>query len=206
MRAIIIAKACNRRLPDKHRLPVAGRPLIHWAVLDAVRLPDVPIVIATDRTELNELALAAVPPGQRDRVTCLLRPPELSDPKCSGWEPFFWAMSQTADRFPGPALLVQGSVPVRPPWLLAEAAAIMGRDPPPHVLYSAYVEWRAGHGACYHIDGGVYGLADAETDERVVKNRALQAYLETRRGECMDVDTPDDLKRVEPILRARIEP
>jgi CMP-N-acetylneuraminic acid synthetase len=203
MRTIIIAKQHNRRLPGKHGIIVAGRPLIHWGVLDALGVPGVPIVIATDSEELNALALAAVPAGERDRVTCLLRPPRLSEPQCSGWEAFFWAMAETADRLPGPALLVQGSVPVRPPWLLPEAVSIMRRENPPHVLYSAYREGRTGHGVCFHIDGGVYGLGSSETDERLVKNRALQAYLETQPGDCLDVDTPDDLKRVEAILRAR---
>ena len=112
-------------------------------------------------------------------------------------------MAETESRFSGAALLVQGSVPVRPPWLLREAAQIMQRDDAPHVLYSAYRQWQADHGACYRIDGGVYGLAQPETDERTVKNRALQAYLETRPGDCVDVDTPEDLDRVGAILTAR---
>ena len=74
---------------------VAGRPVIHWAVADAVRVPGVPIVIATDSPELNDFALEGVPPSERGRVVCLLRPPHLSDPKCSGWEPFFWAMAES---------------------------------------------------------------------------------------------------------------
>jgi CMP-N-acetylneuraminic acid synthetase len=203
MKIVIIAKAENKRLPRKHFLEVAGRPVIHWAVADAVRVPGVPIVIATDSPALNDFALAGVPPSERGRVVCLLRPPRLSDPKCSGWEPFFWAMAETAGQFPGPALLVQGSVPVRPAWLLGEAAEIMQRPDAPHVLYSAYCDWRTAHGACYHIDGGVYGLAQPETDERVVKNRALQAYLETRPGDCIDVDRAEDIERVRAILAAR---
>jgi CMP-N-acetylneuraminic acid synthetase len=203
MKIIVIAKAQNRRLPRKHFLEVAGRPLIHWAVLDAVAVPDVPIVIATDSGELNDFAAGAVPASDRGRVICLRRPARLSEPRCSGWEPFFWAMAETESRFSGAALLVQGSVPVRPPWLLREAAQIMQRDDAPHVLYSAYRQWQADHGACYRIDGGVYGLAQPETDERTVKNRALQAYLETRPGDCVDVDTPEDLDRVGAILTAR---
>ena len=203
MKIIVIAKAHSQRLPQKHVVDLLGWPLIHWAIRDVVAVPDVPIVIATDSEELNAVALAGVPPDQRHRAVCLLRPPRLSDPRCSGWEPFFWAMDATQKDFPGSALLVQGSVPVRPSWLLVEASRIMQRDNPPHVIYSAYKEWREGHGVCYHIDGGIYGLASPETDERLVKNRALQAYLETQPGDCVDVDRPEDLERVRAILAAR---
>ena len=59
MKIIVIAKAQNRRLPRKHFLEVAGRPLIHWAVLDAVAVPQAPIVIAADSEELNDFAVGA---------------------------------------------------------------------------------------------------------------------------------------------------
>jgi len=114
MKIIVIAKAHSQRLPQKHVVDLLGRPLIHWAIRDIVAVLDVPVVIATDSEELNTVALAGVPPDQRHRAVCLLRPPRLSEPRCSGWEPFFWAIDATQKDFPGPALLVQGSVPVRP--------------------------------------------------------------------------------------------
>ena len=203
LKIIVIAKAKNQRFPNKHVADLAGRPLIHWALRDAVAVPGVPIVIATDSEDLNAVALEGIPPSDRDRALCLRRPPRLSRPRCSGWEAFFWAMEATEKELPGAALLVQGSVPVRPSWLLPEASRLMGCAAPPHVLYSAYREWQEGHGACYHIDGGVYGLANPETDERVVKNRALQAYLETQPGDCVDVDVPADLERVRAVLSSR---
>ena len=111
MVALICARAGSKGLPGKNILPLAGRPLIVWAIDQALSVEGVDsVVVSTDSDEIAKIAREAgadVP---------FLRPAELArddSPEWLVWRHTLNYIKQSSGHLPDALMIVPATSPLR---------------------------------------------------------------------------------------------
>ncbi|WP_417464352.1 cytidylyltransferase domain-containing protein [Kordiimonas sp.] len=111
--ALIFARGGSKGLPGKNIKPLAGKPLIGWAIQQALAVPDIGrVVVSTDAPEIADVARdhgAEVP---------FLRPDELAGDTASEWDAWRHALrflEQQDGKLPDPFISVPATSPLRQP-------------------------------------------------------------------------------------------
>ena len=60
--ALIPARACSKRIPQKNIRPLAAKPLLHYTIECAQAAELQRIIVSTDSLEIAEIAQSAVAP------------------------------------------------------------------------------------------------------------------------------------------------
>lgn len=104
--ALIPARGGSKGIPRKNIKPIAGKPLIAWAIEAALRsrLLDA-VVVSTEDEEIAEVA------RQRGAQVPFLRPPELAQSDTPGIDPVLHALEQLPEF--DAVLLLQPTSPLR---------------------------------------------------------------------------------------------
>jgi CMP-N-acetylneuraminic acid synthetase len=109
--ALICARGGSKGVPGKNIRPLAGRPLISWAIASAQEVSRVScVIVSTDSSEIAAVALnagAEVP---------FMRPPELAMDSSSEWQVWQHALTFLKDRdgdYPTALLVVPATAPLR---------------------------------------------------------------------------------------------
>jgi CMP-N-acetylneuraminic acid synthetase len=109
--AMIFARGGSKGLPGKNLKPLLGKPLIGWAIEQALAVPRVRrVLVSTDSHEIAKVALqfgAEVP---------FLRPTELAldeSPEWLAWRHALQFIKEEEDKFPDAMLAVPTTAPLR---------------------------------------------------------------------------------------------
>ena len=121
--AIRPARAGSKRIPRKNLAPVAGRPLLTWAIEVAKRVDKVSyVLVSTDDAQIAEVARGA------GAETPWVRPPDLSEDATPTIDVLMHAVTWAVDNLkPRPefALLLEPTAPLRTPEHLEQALDIL---------------------------------------------------------------------------------
>jgi CMP-N-acetylneuraminic acid synthetase len=111
--AFIFARGGSKGLPGKNIRPLAGKPLIAWAIEQALAVPRIRrVIVSTDAPEIAEVARA------HGAETPFLRPAELAQDNSPEWLAWRHALSfveAEEDRLPGAMVSVPVTAPLRLP-------------------------------------------------------------------------------------------
>jgi CMP-N-acetylneuraminic acid synthetase len=120
--AVIIARAGSAGLPNKHLLPLLGRPVIEYTFEHARRAPALSrIVVSTDCSEVRKLA-------ERGFLETVARPSNLATAEASVQDVLLHALKTVEERsiFRADAIaLLYGNVPVRGDGVIDRAVAML---------------------------------------------------------------------------------
>ena len=109
--ALICARGGSKGLPGKNIKPLAGRPLIGWAISQALAVASVEKVIVS--TDSEEIAAASRDAGAD---VPFMRPSELaqdSSPEWLVWRHALHYLKETNGRYPAALLVVPATAPLR---------------------------------------------------------------------------------------------
>lgn len=225
---VIPVRGGSKGIPRKNLLPIAGRPLLEWTVVQALQaqaalegFAELQVVVSTDDAELAGLARAAgagVP---------FLRPAELAQ-DTTPTEPVIehaLAHARNQGREPDAVMLLQATSPVRLPgtveravreFAASEADAMVGVVPEPPFIWHREEPVRAEYDPLhrkrrqemtaedlrYYENGSLYLTAPWVYDE--LHNRLggrIELFVMDER-EKVDIDTPLDFQVAEVQLRS----
>lgn len=113
MTAFIFARGGSKGLPGKNIRPLAGKPLIGWAIEQALAVERIGRVIVS--TDSPEIAAVSREFGAR---TPFLRPAELADDRAAeirAWRHALEHLKSTEGAFPDPFISVPATAPLRAP-------------------------------------------------------------------------------------------
>lgn len=120
--SVILARAGSRGLPDKHLLPLLGRPVIAYSFDFARPLKDLgPVVVSSDCAEVRAL-------GETAGYYAIERPARLAGDDASVQDVMLHAMDAVEEATPFRAdalLVVYGNVPVRGEDVAARALRVL---------------------------------------------------------------------------------
>lgn len=222
--ALVPARRGSKRLPGKNRMVLGDRPLLAWADA-ALRRSGVgaPVYLSTDDEELVPLARSLgweVP---------FLRPAHLADDGASTVSVALHLLDHLRDAGraePEALLLLQPSSPFREPALIAEACARLAAEPDLDAVISVTEAhtplwaWCTADGAgrlhpiagleqrrerAYSPSGAVYVIRTAALRAEETFMPARLAGLPHGLPGAHDIDTPEDWRLAESLLRAGLE-
>ncbi len=111
--ALICARGGSKGLPGKNIRPLAGRPLIAWAISHARAVPRIGrIIVSTDSEEIAAVAREA------GAEVPFLRPAELAgddSPEWLSWRHALNFMKATSGAYPDALIVVPATAPLRAP-------------------------------------------------------------------------------------------
>lgn len=113
MTAFIFARGGSKGLPGKNIRPLAGKPLIGWAIEQALAVPRIGrVIVSTDSSEIADVALAhgADVPFLRPTVLAGDRVPEIQ-----AWRHALTFVLETEGAMPEPFISVPTTAPLRLP-------------------------------------------------------------------------------------------
>lgn len=111
--AFVFARGGSKGLPGKNVRPLAGKPLIGWAIEQALAVPQISrVIVSTDSEQIAEVAQA------HGATVPFRRPAELSSdtaPELLAWRHAITWVQQTEGHFSGPFLSIPATAPLRLP-------------------------------------------------------------------------------------------
>lgn len=111
--ALICARGGSKGLPGKNIRPLAGRPLIAWAVAQARAVPRIGrIIVSTDSAQIAAVAREA------GAEVPFLRPAELArddSPEWLSWRHALNYLKESGGRYPDALIVVPATAPLRAP-------------------------------------------------------------------------------------------
>lgn len=111
--AFIFARGGSKGLPEKNIKPLAGKPLIAWAIEQALAVEDISrVIVSTDDENIAQVARHA------GAETPFLRPVELASDDASEWDAWRHALKTVRDiegLLPDPFISVPATSPMREP-------------------------------------------------------------------------------------------
>lgn len=223
--AIITARGGSKGLPRKNILPLMGKPLISWTIEAALKSKYIDATYVS--TEDNEIANISSKFGAH----VIERPPELAEDNTSSelviLHAIEWLIKQNTK--PSIIVLLQPTSPLRNEihideaielYLKNRAQCVISVFEPAHTPIKAYVECEGGFiSGLYSLDapymrrqdlprafqpnGAIY-LFDRINfmKERMIPRKNVYPYIMSER-ESADIDTKDDMLRIELILREK---
>lgn len=160
---VILARAGSRGLPDKHLLPVAGRPMISWT-FDHVHASR-----RLDRTIVSSDCPRVLALARSHGFATVKRPAAIATDDASVQDVLLHALDATGESFDAVATLY-GNVPVRPAGVIDEAIALLessGCDSvrsfcPVSKWHPAWMSTLDGDRAIAHRPGSIHRRQDLE--------------------------------------------
>jgi CMP-N-acetylneuraminic acid synthetase len=225
--ALICARGGSRGLPGKNIRPLAGRPLIAWAIAQAQAVRRIGrVIVSTDSAEIAAVARAA------GAEVPFLRPAELARDDSAEWLAWRHALNylkESGGSYPDALIVVPATAPLRTPGDLEtcldefdkSAADIVftvtdARRSPYFSMVKLDTDGSAG--LVIPPDGPVFRRQDAPVvyDITPVAYVAKPAYVMTKTGlfqgrsrvvhippeRAVDIDTPLDFRIAECLLCA----
>jgi CMP-N-acetylneuraminic acid synthetase len=109
--ALICARGGSKGLPGKNIRPLAGKPLIAWAIEQAIEVERVDrVIVSTDSSEIAAVA------KQYGAEVPFMRPPELAEDKSPEWLVWRHALGflkETEGDYPDAMMVVPPTAPLR---------------------------------------------------------------------------------------------
>ena len=109
--ALICARGGSKGLPGKNVRPLAGKPLIAWAIEQALEVARVDrVIVSTDSSDIAKVA------KEHGADVPFLRPPELAQDNSPEWQVWRHALSylkQTEGGYPDVMMVVPPTAPLR---------------------------------------------------------------------------------------------
>jgi len=228
--ALICARGGSKGLPGKNIRPLAGRPLIAWAIAQARAVRRIGrIIISTDSEEIAAVARAA------GAEVPFLRPSELAQDNSPEWLVWRHALNylwESAGTYPGALIVVPTTAPLRAPQDLENCLDEYERNGPDVVITvtdahrSPYFNMvRSRHdgtvGLVIPPEGAVVRRQDAPVvyDMTTVAYVARPEFVMTRNGvfegrvrqvhvppeRALDIDTLLDFRIAECLLAGELD-
>lgn len=113
MTAFIFARGGSKGLPGKNVRPFAGKPLIAWAIEQALAVQQIKrVIVSTDSREIADIAKA------HGAEVPFIRPSELASdraPEMLAWRHAIEFLQETEGRLPEPFISIPATSPLRLP-------------------------------------------------------------------------------------------
>ena len=227
--AFTFARGGSKGLPGKNIRPLAGKPLIGWAIEQALDVPEIGrVVVSTDDTAIAEVARnfgAEVP---------FLRPAQLASDTASEWDAWRHALRFLEDResmLPEPFISVPATSPLRLPEDIAACIALYRQGGADMVVAVTEANRNPWFNVVYTRDDGTVvpvnnpdGLVARRQDAPVVHDMTTIAYVadplyvlngrgifegrvravEVPLERSIDIDTAHDFAIADFLMRQRI--
>lgn len=217
--AVIPAKSVSKRIPNKNMKPLAGKPMIAYILETITHVKGIDkIVVSTDSSKIARLAQkygAEVP---------FLRPKELTrddTPALSVLQHVVFELKGREGYYPDYVLLLYPTSPLLKKVRIEEALAIANERDSDSVVSGTldkghyWVEVEGGWNRLYPIkqvnsqyqiplfkeNGAIYLTKTGVLKKQYVADKADVVIMDE--GENIDVDYPDDFKKVENIIKTK---
>lgn len=228
--AVILARAGSKGLPDKNKLPVAGKPCLAWTIEHALESPTLDrVLLSTDSNEMAQI-------GRNLGVEVVMRPYEFAHDTATVDAAVRHAVTSIIGNH-DQIVILYGNVPVRPADLTERAVAklratgcdsvqsvcpvgkhhpywtksLSGEDTDQIEAFQDNAVYRRQDlPPLYGLDGGVIAvtrdnLFNLDPDDPHAFLGADRRAVTTQPGEVIDVDAPVDLLVADATLKLQQE-
>ncbi len=227
--AFIFARGGSKGLPGKNIKLLAGKPLIGWAIDQALAVPEIGrVIVSTDDAEIAAVA------KENGADAPFLRPDALASDTASEWDAWRHALNfvrGTEGHLPDPFISVPATAPLRAPQDIADCLALYLQGTADMVIAVTEAHRNPWFNmVCTQEDGTVVPVnnPDGEVvrrqDAPIVHDMTTLAYIAapqhvlTRRGvfagrvraveipveRSIDIDTPLDFEIAELLMKKRL--
>jgi len=167
--AFIFARGGSKGLPGKNIRPLAGKPLIGWAIEQALAANGIErVVVSTDSEDIAEVAKAfgaEVP---------FLRPQDLANdtaPEVLAWRHALNFLEATEGKYPEKLISVPATAPLRLPSDIDSCIVEFERSNADVVITMAEAYRNPWFNMVQRLDDGTYGLIEANDGRRYVRRQ-----------------------------------